>query len=94
MAALTMAQDSTAGAQVGLMRAELQVGLSLAKIAASDTYSLEHRERAHGEAQKAYEGVLRELNRVAFLSPEDELWIGQILEELRRKLKALISNGQ
>jgi uncharacterized membrane protein len=95
MAVLTLAEDSTDSAQVGLMRTELQLGLNLAKIATEPVaYSPEHRERAIGNAQKAYDSVLTELKKVALLSPEDELCIGQKLEELRRKLKALASNRQ
>lgn len=90
LAVLTMAEDSTDSSKVGFMREELQMALSLAQCAAEpDTYSSKHRERAVGEAQKVYDGVLIELKKVAILSPEDELWIGQELEELRRKLKAL-----
>jgi hypothetical protein len=87
MSVQTKGQASTEVIKIRLIKAELQVGLRFAQIAALDDYSHESRKRALEEAQKYYVGVLCELKKVAIPSLEDELWIGQKLEELLQKLE-------
>jgi hypothetical protein len=87
MSVQTKGQGSTEVIKIRLIKAELQVGLRFAQIAALDDYNHDLRRRALDEAQKYYVGVLCELKRVAIPSLEDELWIGQKLEELLQKLE-------
>jgi hypothetical protein len=87
MSVQTRGQDSTDVIKIRLIKAELQVGLRYAQIAALDNYN-QPRKRALEDAQKFYAGVLCELKKVvAIPSVEDELWISQKLEELRQKLE-------
>ena len=87
MSVQTGGQASTEVIKIRLIKAELQVGLRFAQIAALDDYNHQPRKRALDEAQKYYAGVLCELKKVAIPSLEDELWISQKLEELRQKLE-------
>jgi hypothetical protein len=86
MSVQTKGHASTEVIKIKLIKAELQVGLRFAQIAALDAYN-QPSKRALEDAHKFYAGVLCELKKVVIPSLEDELWISQKLEELRHKLQ-------
>ena len=73
-------------AQVKRIKDELFLGLSIARMADLAINRYARRDLAINEARKVYDGILRDLAKVA-LTPEDALYVSQRVEELRRKLK-------